>query len=163
LGRRGGTAGAAAALRSRMSTSVRAVIGYVAAVLGVIAIASVAVFDMRGMAAKTHRHWDADIDRIVAHQQIKRHLIALASAETPDVQSDAGPPIAGLTTEPLEAEENEAAVGNESGSQKVQNRNGKKYSRRADRRRQAQGAPANATLPNLAAVALAPITLFRLR
>jgi hypothetical protein len=144
-----------------MSTSVRAIIGYVAAVLGVIAIASVAVFDMRGMAAKAHRHWDADIDRIVAHQQVKRQLIALASAESPDVQSDAGPQIAGLTIEPIEAEDDVAPVGNDSGSQKVQNRSGKKYGRRADRRRQV--APANATLSNLAAVALAPITLFRLR
>jgi len=147
-----------------MSTSVRAIVGYIAAVLGVIAIASIAVFDVRGMAAKTHRHWDADVDRIVAHQQVRKHLIALASAEVPGVQSDAGPQIAGLTVEALEAEEDEAVVGSESGSQKLQNRSGKKYSRRADRRRQHQVAPpANATLPKLAAVALAPLTLFRLR
>jgi hypothetical protein len=141
------------------------VVGYLGAVLGVIAIASIAVFTVRGMAAKAHRHWDADIDRIVARQQAKKQeMVALSDAETPVMQSGAGPQIAALISEPLEAEDDDLANINESDSQKVRNQVRKKSARRADRRQQHYVPVAFATLPKFAVMAIATTTtLFRRR
>jgi hypothetical protein len=144
-----------------MSTLTRPVVGYVGAVLGVISIASFAVFNLQAMAAKGQRHWDADIDRIIARQQAKKHgMIALARAETPGVQNDAGPQFAALTTEPLEEDNDEAAVSAVSavsndgiGPQKVQSQVGKKSTRRPERRQQHYIPAAFATLPKFATTA----------
>ena len=144
-----------------MSTLAKPVVGYVGAVLGVISIASLAVFNLQGMTAKAHRHWDADIDRIIARQQAKKHgMVALARTETPGVRSDVGTQIAALTTEPLEEEDEEAAVGNDGiRTQKVQSRAGKKSSRRTERRQQHYIPAAFATLPKFAATAATTTTI----
>jgi hypothetical protein len=148
-----------------MRSSNSPVVGYVSAVLGVIAIASVAVFTLHGMAAKAHRHWDADIDRIIAQQQAKKLDTAVhARAEIPD-DSNARPRIAALTRGAIEEDEDELAFSNEDAkSKKLQNPGGKKYSRRADRRRQHYIPTAFVTMPKFAATAAANTTvLLRLR
>ena len=89
------------------------VVGYVGAVLGVIAIASIAVFTLHGMAAKAHRHWDADIDRIIAQQQAKK-LDTVAQAEIPNF-NDAGPQVTALTRAAVEDDEDDLASSNEQG------------------------------------------------
>ena len=139
-------------------------VGYVGAVLGVIAMASVAVFTLHGMAAKAHRHWDADIDRIIAQQQAKKLDIASpARTETPD--NNAKPQIATFTRSSGEDDEYEAALSNEGAkSKKPQNPSGKKYNRRTERQRQHYIPPAFATVPKFAATAAATTTvLLRVR
>jgi hypothetical protein len=135
-------------------------------VLGVIAIASIAVFNLHGMAAKAHRHWDADIDRIIAQQQAKKlDTTALARAEIPE-DSDTRPRIAALTRDAIEEDEDELAFSNEEAkSKKAQNPTSKKYSRRAERRHQHYMPAAFLTLPKFAATAAATTTttLLRLR
>jgi hypothetical protein len=151
-----------------MSTLTKPVVGYLGAVLGVISIASFAVFNLQGMAAKAQRHWDADIDRIIARQQAKKHgMVALARADIPGVQNDAGPQIAALTREPLEEDNDEAAVSAVSsdgiGTQKVQSQVGKKSSRRPERRQQHYIPAAFATLPKFATAAMITTTVLRPR
>lgn len=141
------------------------VVGYVGAVLGVIAIASVSVFTLQGMVAKAHRHWDADIDRIIARQQAKKlDTAVLARAEISD-DSAARPQIATLARSAIEDDEDELAFSNEEAtSKKLQNPSGKKYSRRVERRRQHYIPAAFATVPKFAATAAATTTiLLRLR
>ena len=140
------------------------VVGYVSAVLGVIAITSVAVFTMHGMSAKAHRHWDADIDRIIAQQQAKKLEAVLARAAIPD-DSDARPQIAALTRAAIEENEDELAFSNEEAkSKKLQSPGGKKYSRRADRPHQHYIPAPFATVSKFAATAAASTTiLLRLR
>jgi hypothetical protein len=134
------------------------VVGYVGAVLGVIAIASIAVFNLHGMAAKAHRHWDADIDRIIAQQQAKK-LDTVAQAEIPNF-SDAGPRVTALTRDAIEDDEDDLASSNEEGvkSKKVQNPGSKKNSRRAERQREHYVPAAFLTLPKFAASAAATTT-----
>jgi hypothetical protein len=155
-----------------MSTLTKPLVGYLGAVLSVISIASFAVFNLQGMAAKAQRHWDADIDRIIARQQAKKHgMVAFARAETPGVQNDAGPQIAALTREPLEEDNDEAAVSALStlsndgiATQKVQSQAGKKSSRRPERRQQHYIPAAFATLPKFAtSAAMITTTLLRPR
>jgi len=150
-----------------MSILAKPVVGYVGAVFGVMAVASVAVFNLQGMAAKAHRHWDADIDRIIARQQAKKQgMIALARVETPGVASDAGPQIAAFARVPLEQDDEEPAVSNDGiGTAKAPAQAAKKSSRRAERRppQQQHYIPAAfANLPKLATTT-ATTTLFRLR
>jgi hypothetical protein len=136
------------------------VVGYVGAVLGVIAIASIAVFNLHGMAAKAHRHWDADIDRIIAQQQAKKlDTVVLARADIPNV-SDAGPWVAALTRDAIEDDEDDLAFTNEEGvkSKKLQNPGSKKNSRRAERQHQHYIPAAFLTLPKFAASAAATTT-----
>ena len=133
-----------------------------------MAVASLAVFNLQGMAAKAHRHWDADIDRIIARQQAKKHgMIALARVETPGVASDAGPEIAALARVPLEQDDEEPAVSNDGIGTAKAPAQAKKSSRRAERRppQQQHYIPtAFATLPKFAtSTATTTTTLFRLR
>jgi hypothetical protein len=145
-----------------MSILAKPVVGYLGAVLGVISIASFAVFNLQGMAAKAHRHWDADIDWIIARQQAKKHgMVALARSETAGVQSDVGPQIAALAREPLDEEDEEALGKDESGVAKLQNQSVKKSSRRPERRQQHYIPAAFATLPKFATTAAT--TVLRLR
>ena len=139
------------------------VVGYVGAVLGVIAIASIAVFTLHGMAAKAHRHWDADIDRIIAQQQAKK-LDTASPARTEIPDNNARPQIATLTRSSGEDDEDEPALSNEQAkSKKLQNPSGKKNNRRTERR-QHYIPPAFATVPKFAATAAATTTvLLRLR
>jgi len=140
-------------------------VGYVGAVLGVIAIASIAVFNLHGMAAKAHRHWDADIDRIIAQQQAKKlDTVVLARAENPNV-SDAGPRVTALTRDAIEDDEDDLAFSNgeEVKSKKIQNAGSKKNSRRAERRQQHYIPTAFLTLPKFAATAAATTTTTLLR
>ena len=140
------------------------VVGYIGAVLGVIAIASVAVFTLHGMAAKAHRHWDADIDRIIARQQAKKlDPASLARTEIPD--NDARPRTATLTRSAGEDDDDEPALSNqEAKSKKLQNPSGKKNNRRTERRREHYIPPAFATVPKFAATAAATTTvLLRVR
>jgi hypothetical protein len=146
-----------------MRILVKPVVGYVAAVLGVIVIASIAVFNLRGSMAKTQRHWDADIDRIITQIQDKRRdmdAAALAWSEIQEPESDAGPQIPSF---PQSVEH--VAVHEETAPQKAQNPGGKKYSRRADQRRQSDIATSLVTLPKLAVSAAGTTTtsLFGLR
>ena len=135
------------------------VVSYVGAVLGVLAIASVAVFTLHAMAAKAHRHWDADIDRIIAQQQAKKLRTAgLARAEVTD--GDARPQIAAVTRAALEEDEDDLAFSNEeANSKKLQNSGGKKSSQRTDRRRQHYIPAAFATVPKFAISAAASTTI----
>ena len=139
-------------------------VGYVGAVLGVIAIASVAVFTLHGMAAKAHRHWDADIDRIIARQQAKK-LDTASPARTEIPDNNARLRTATLTRSAGEDDEDEPALSSEEAkSKKLQNPSGKKYNRRSERQRQHYIPPAFATVPKFAATAAATTTvLFRLR
>jgi hypothetical protein len=136
------------------------VVGYVGAVLGVMAMASVAVFTLHGMAAKAHRHWDADIDRIIAQQQAKKlDTAVLARAEIPD-DDDARPQIAALTRGAIDKDEEELAFSNQqANSKKLQNSGGKKSSQRTDRRRQHYIPAAFATVPKFAISAAASTTI----
>src|SRR6476619_7054423 len=133
-----------------------------------MAVASLAVFNLQGMTAKAYRHWDADIDRIIARQQAKKQgMVALARVETPGVESDAGPQIVALTRESVEEDE-EAAVSDDGiGTRKAPSQAAKKYSRRTERRppQQQHYIPtAFATLPKFAtSTATTTTTLFRLR
>jgi len=141
------------------------VVGYVGAVLGVIAIASVAVFTLHGMAAKAHRHWDADIHRIIAQQQAKK-LDTASPARTEIPDNNARPQIATLTRGAVEDDEDEDELAfstEEAKSKKLQNPSGKKNNRRTERR-QHYIPPAFATVPKFAATAAATTTvLLRLR
>ena len=163
------------------------VAGYVGAVLGVIAVASFAVFNLHGMAATAHRHWDADIDRIIAQQLAKKQDAAqdaaMAAAFAPVAiaegeKSDVRPTAAAFTSDSLDQDEdpvtqakgavtkNDDAGKDEAGShpRKAHNQNGKKAHRRADRRRQHYIPAVLATLPKFAATAAATTTtLLRLR
>jgi hypothetical protein len=150
---------------SKLKTNLKTpLVGYVGAVLGVIAIASIAVFNLQGMAAKAHRHWDADIDRIIATQQEKKQAldVALARGDIPGVASGAGPQV---TTGSIDDDDDDPAVTNESTQQKPQS--GKKSGRRTDnKQRQQHYVPAAfLTLPKFAATAAAATTtaLLRLR
>jgi peptidoglycan hydrolase CwlO-like protein len=58
---------------------VEARVGYFAMVLAVLGIATVAVFDLYASSAKANRDLDAEIDRIIAQQQQKKRLAALAA------------------------------------------------------------------------------------
>lgn len=144
------------------------VAGYVGTVFGVIAIASIAVYDLHGVAAKAHRHWDADIDRIIAQQQDKKRymdMTALARTETPDGESGVEPQFTALSTGSIEAEET-ASANSENGPPNVRGQGGRKYSPRAERQRQQHYIPkAFVTLPKFAATAAATTTttLLRLR
>jgi hypothetical protein len=136
-----------------MSILAKPVVGYVGAVLGVIVVASLAIFSLQGMAAKAHRHWDADIDRIIARQQAKKQeTVKLARAETPGVQSDVGPQIAAPAREPQHNEEF-AAGSDRISAQKIQRQAGKKSSRRLERRQQHYIPAAFTNLPKFAATA----------
>lgn len=138
------------------------IFGYFGAVFGVIAVASIAFFNLQGMAAKAHRHWDADIDRIVAQQQEKRHemeMAALARAEHPA----AGPQIAALTTNSVDDDDDPLDSRDAAQSKEIK-QNGKKNAKRGDRRRQHFLPTAFATLPKFASTAAATTTtLLRLR
>ncbi|MEA2984920.1 MAG: hypothetical protein QOD94_1174 [Alphaproteobacteria bacterium] len=142
------------------------VVGYVSAVLGVIAIASVAVFTMHGVAAKAHRHWDADIDRIIAQQQAKKlDTEATVRAEASD-DGDARPQTATLTRGAAEDDDEDdlAFSTEEAKSKKLQNPGSKKNGRRTERRSQHYIPAAFATVPKFAASAAATSTvLLRLR
>jgi len=143
------------------------VVGYFSAVFGVIAIASVAVFTMHGMAAKAHRHWDADIDRIIARQQAKKLDTAVTvRAEIPN-DGDARPQTATLTRGAVadDDDEDELAFSTEEAkSKKLQNPSSKKNGRRTERRSQHYIPAAFATVPKFAASAAATSTvLLRLR
>jgi hypothetical protein len=139
-------------------------IGYLSTVIGVIAIASLSVLTLQGMTAKAQRHWDADIDRIVAKQQAKKPGIVLASlarTDTTGSTSDVAPGIMTVTTGP--ASEDESRVRNgDTTKPKMQNQNGKKYNRRADKWRQHYVPAAFVTLPKFAAT-VATTTLLRPR
>jgi hypothetical protein len=137
-------------------------VGYVGAVLGVIAIASIAVFTLQGMAAKAHRHWDADIDRIIATQQEKKQAIdvALARGGAPGVVRRAGPQIATLTTGSIDDDDDDLALTNEEAAQQKA-QSAKKSGRRGDKQQQQQRhyiPAAFATLPKFAATAAATTT-----
>jgi hypothetical protein len=140
------------------------VAGYIGAVLGVIALASFALFDLRGTTAKTQRHWDAEIDRIISQQQEKKRdmdMAIFAWSEIPEPESDASPQILALPSGSAEYQ----AVSDETDSQRVQNHSSKKYSRRGDRRRHHDFVTDLVTLPKVAATAAATTTttLLRLR
>ena len=138
------------------------VIGYVGAVLGVMGIASVAVFTLQGMAAKAHRHWDADIDRIIATQQGKKRTADMAALARADIPGDDGPAIATLTTGSADDDDEPVLTRKETAQQKAQ---GKKSGQRTDKQRRQHYIPtAFATLPKFAATAAATTTtLLRLR
>lgn len=156
-----------------MSLFDRSGVVYVGAVLGVIAVASLAVFNLRGMAAKAHRHWDADIDRIIARQQEKRQdllLAALARADIPDMTNGSGREIAAISrNEAIAAPEttpDEIAVFSKPAATgpKAEVQDGQKTTQRSERRRQHFIPRAFATLPKFAATATATsTTLLRLR
>lgn len=152
-----------------MRTLANPVAGYVGAVLGVIAVASVAVFNLQGTAAKTQRHWDAEIDLIIARQQAKKQdmdtAVVSAHAEIPDEESDAGPQFAVFATGSIQEDEDEPAFTNEgAAAQKVQNQIGKSHGWRGDERRKRHISSALATVPKFAAAAAAATTtLLRLR
>jgi hypothetical protein len=158
---------------SKLTTNLNTpIVGYVGAVLGVIAIASLAVFNLQGMAAKAHRHWDADIDRIIAAQQGKKQVTdgaSVARGEIPGAAgdaSDAGPQIAALTTGSIDDDDDEPAATNDESTQKKA-QSGKKSPRRTDKQRQQQQhyiPAAFTTLPKFAATAaVTTTTLLRLR
>lgn len=146
-----------------MRTEPAPVVGYVATVLAVIAIASIAVFNLDGMTAKTHRSWDADIDRIIARQQEKKKQVELAALDRTapaSVASDAEARAAELTTGSI-AEEN---LDNQyqTSPQKAQNQNAKRTGRRVASGGKHFIPAAFITLPKFAATT-ATSTLLRLR
>jgi hypothetical protein len=140
------------------------VVGYVATVLAVIAVASVAVFELNGMTAKAHREWDAEIDLIIAKQQEKKRLAEMAAAKRIDQEAlaaqDAGKTVAALTTD--SADEDGTQSRGPGGLQRAHSQGGKKSGRRVTQRGQ-QFIPAAivTTLPKFAVATTS--TLLRLR
>jgi hypothetical protein len=151
-----------------MRTLAKPVVEYMAAVLGVIAIASLAASQLHATAAKTHRHrdaqvWDANIDRIIAQQQEKKRLIQLAASGQVEIPAEeTGRQIAALTRGSLEDDDVD------DGPQKAAPKKAqgdKKSTKRTDRRRQQYIPVAFATLPKFAITTAASTTttLLRLR
>jgi hypothetical protein len=144
-----------------MRTLATPAVGYVSAVFGVIAVAYLAVFNLQGMAAKAQRHWDAEIDRIIAKQQEKKRLLESTAPGQVDPKSvpNAEPSATTLTTGSvvLESVDTIDAVG----PQKVRNQIGKRHGRRAERSQHFLPT-AFVTLPKFAANAAAT-TVLKLR
>ena len=146
-------------------------VGYVGAVLGVIGIASLAFFNLQAMAAKAHRHWDADIERIIATQQVKKQSLELATLARTDrsaLTEGSGPRIAALTTGARDDQGfafSTETTGLGAGSvQRPKTPGAKRSGKRTDRKRQHFIPAAFATLPKFASTAAATTTtLFRLR
>jgi hypothetical protein len=124
--------------------------GYLSAVIGVIAIASLSILTLHGMSAKAQRHWDADIDRIVAKQQAKKRGIVVASLARTETTGSANSSQSARVVAPGNTtiaagpmSKDESTVRNEDTLQpKIQNPSGRKYNRRADGRRQQHYLPA---------------------
>lgn len=145
-----------------MRTAAPAIVGYVVTVLAVIAIASIAVFNLEGMTAKAHRSWDADIDRIIAWQQEKKRqaeLAALGQNAPAGVASDMEPQAAELAA--ASAVEHDLDNQPEVSPQKARSQNGKRTGRRVARRGQRFIPAAFVTLPKFAAATTS--TILRLR
>jgi hypothetical protein len=129
------------------------VVGYVSAVVAILALATLAGLHLRGSMTRSHRHWDASIGRVIAQQQEKRLEMEIAAVPTPsELTSEAVD--AALAIPELTTGQTEKAILNdheESRSQKVQNESRRKSGRRADRKQQP---PASViTLPQLAVTA----------
>jgi hypothetical protein len=137
-------------------------VGYVGAVIAVMALATLAGLHLRGSVSRAHRHWDAGVPRVIAQQQQKRRemestamVSAANAAEAPHLASDRAPPIdeiKSMDSKSVLAREEEDV------SQKAQNESRKKSSRRAERKQQARPATAVTTLPHIAVTAAAATT-----
>jgi hypothetical protein len=135
---------------------------YTGAVVGVIAVASVAAFNLQGVAAKTQRHWDADVDRIVAKQQEKKRMAEWASAGQTDPRSVAGEDIetAALATGSVDGG-SILDTFDVIGPKKVQAQPTKKNYRQAERRTRHFIPTAFVTLPKFAASTTATVLKLR--
>ncbi len=136
--------------------------GYTGAVVGVIAVASVAAFNLQGVTAKAQRHWDADVDRIVAKQQEKKRLVewaAFGQADPRGVRDD-GIETAVLTTSSVDAG-SLLDTFDVIGPQKAQAQSAKKITHRTERRPQHFIPTAFVTLPKFAASATATVLKLR--
>ena len=136
-------------------------------VLAVLGVATGAVINLHEMTAKPTRDWDAEIDRIIAQQQEKKRLAALASPAPPsepaklaaaDAESQTA---AEATTGAFEAQDSEARE--QAAEKKAQTaaQSSKRPGRRNARRDHFLPA-AFAHLPKFAATTAAS-TLLRLR
>src|SRR5688572_15066334 len=104
-----------------MKTLPKPVVGYVSVVLGVITIAAIAIFNLRGTPTKAHRHWDADIHRIIARQQAKKQdSNSVPRTALPGIADEGAPQLAVLTREPPPNRNEPAAIDSETAPQKVQ-------------------------------------------
>ena len=137
---------------------VSASVGYVLTVLAVIAIASLAVFQLYGASAKQGRDLDAEIDRIVAQYHEKKRLVALTERETPPQV----PPMAAVTTASAATDDDVEARDQAAQKQIITAQSTKKLGRRANRRTEQFLPAAFASLPKFAA-STAASTLFRLK
>ena len=148
-----------------MKTLPKPVVGYLSVVLGVIAIAAIAVVNLRATPTKAHRHWDADIHRIIARQQAKKQdTMSVTRAALPDIAEEAVPQLAVLTSEPPPDRNEAAAIDSETAPQKVQRQSAKTQSRRTDRRQQYISKVFAAAVPKFVAIASARTTVvLRLR
>lgn len=138
------------------------VVGYMATVLAVIAIALAGVVNLYGMTAKARHSWDADIDRIIAKQQEKKRLVELAALDHTDPArgaSDTEPPAAELSTASTVEEDIDSQ--SQATPLKAQSQNGKRRGRRVAQRGQHFIPTAFVTLPKFAAATTS--TLLRLR
>jgi hypothetical protein len=144
------------------------VLCYVGAVLGVIAVASLAAFQLQGISARAHRHWDADIDRIIAQQLEKKREAEVAMlARAGDDGREDEPQVAAFTTRAALDDEDDDADAEQSRPRKNPSHGERKSSRRGGGERKGQQhfiPSAFATLPKFAASAAATTTtLLRLR
>lgn len=142
------------------------VVGYVSVVLGVIAMAAIAVLNLRATPTKAYRHWDADIQRIIARQQAKKQdTISVTRTALPDIADEAVPQLALLTGEPPPDRNEAAAIDSETSPQKAQRQSARKQIRRTERRHQQYASAVfAAAVPKFVAMTSARTTLvFRVR
>jgi hypothetical protein len=134
-------------MRKHSSRLASPLTGYVGTVLGVIAIASLASFSLQNMSAKAQRHWDADIDRIIAKQQEKKRGTDVASLEPIGISTDVADESASVSAVSTGSiSKTEQAMSRKSG-------NGRRAARRSDRRHQHYVPTAFAALPKFAVTA----------
>jgi hypothetical protein len=144
------------------------VVGYVGAVIAVIALATLAGLHLRGSVNRAHRHWDAGVGRVIAQKQERRRemgsaaLVSTASAaeaadRTRGKQPDNEPAIDEIAAGSMDGK---AALAKEEEdvSKKAEDETRKKPSRRAQRKQQAAHATAFTNLPHLAVTAATATT-----
>jgi hypothetical protein len=139
-------------------------IGYVAAVIAVIALATLAGLHLRGSVSQAHRHWDAGVGRVIAQQKEKRRemesaaLVSTANAaEAPDLSRNREPRPNEIASGSMDGK-SALAKEEEDVSQKAQNESRKKSGRRAERKQQSGPATKFTSLPHMAVTAAAATT-----
>jgi hypothetical protein len=139
-------------------------VGYVGAVIAVIALATLAGLHLRGSVSRSHRHWDAGVGRVIAQQQERRRGMESATALVSPANAAEGWNFANdresqIDQADAESLDGKTALANEeeSVSRRAQNESRKKSNRHAERKQQS-AATGFTTLPHLAVTAATATT-----